>query len=189
MLKCVVSGVGRSRPEGLTSPREAFNYDHGPGAAAGRENTMHKRTKSALVVSVGLAIAFTVVAVFDYTDNYVGDRFRRAVEAYRTDQGKSFSLDAFMTYYDWDSVCLVPNGSARTFKTRTGMTYEHQAVSGQVWSMVFIKEGFVVAEIPMKRSFLAYPNGLEETCFDRWHAVFRILKDSGGRLRLDYAGS
>jgi hypothetical protein len=149
---------------------------------------MKKRTKGALVVFIGLAIAFIVVGLFDYTDSYVGDRFRRAVEAYRTDKGESFSLDAFMEYYDWDSVCVVPTGSERTFQTRAGMTYRHKAVSGQVWSLVFIKENYVVAEIPLERSFLAYPNNLEEYCFDRWQAMFRILKETDGKLRLDYVG-
>lgn len=149
---------------------------------------MHKRTKGALVVSIGLAIAFMVVGVFDYTDNYVGDRFRRAVEGYRADKGKSFCLGSFMGYYDWDSVCVVPAGSEQTFLTRAGTTYRHKAVSGQVWSLVFIRETYVVAEIPIERSFLAYPNDLEENCFDRMHAVFRILKEPGGRLRLEYIG-
>ena len=149
---------------------------------------MHKRIKSALVVFIGLAVAFVVVAVFDYTDSYVGDRFRRAVEAYRVDKGEAFSLDAFMEYYDWDSVCAVPTGSEETFRTRAGTTYRHKAVSGQVWSLVFVKESYVIAEIPIERSFLAYPNDLEEHCFDRWHAVFRIGKDTDGTLRLEYAG-
>ena len=149
---------------------------------------MNKRTKSALVVLAGLAVAFIVVGVFDYTDRYVGDRFRQAVDAYRADSAETFSLDAFMEYYDWDSVCVVPSGSERTFRTRIGMTYRHKAVSGQVWSLVFIQKTYVVAEIPIERSFLAYPNNLEEKCFDRWHAVFRILKGTDGKLRLDYAG-
>lgn len=149
---------------------------------------MKKRTKSALVVFVGLALAFVVVGVFDYTDKYVGDRFRRAVKAYRVDRGETFSLDAFMEYYDWDSVCAVPTGSPETFRTRAGTTYRHKAVSGQVWSLVFIKEDYVIAEIPIKRSFLAYPNNLEDHCFDRWHAMFRIGKEPDGMLRLEYAG-
>ncbi|MBG0790330.1 MAG: hypothetical protein H0S80_07535 [Desulfovibrionaceae bacterium] len=150
---------------------------------------MNKRTKSAVVVFIGLTLAFAAVAIFDYTDNYVGDRFRRAVESHDTDGGETFSLDAFMEYYDWDSVCAVPTGSGETFRTRTGAAYRHKAVSGQVWSLVFVKEDYVVAEIPIERSFLAYPNNLDTHCFDRWRAVFRILRDADGGLRLDYAGN
>lgn len=149
---------------------------------------MSKRMKSALVVFLGLAIAFVAVGVFDYTHDYVGDRFKDAMESGRFEEGQTFSLDAFMEFYDWDSVCVVVPGDQRPFKTRAGTTYKRRATTSQEWSLIFVKQGFVVAEIPFERAFLAYPNDLEEHCFMRWNAVFSIVRGDDGVLRLTHPG-
>lgn len=131
-----------------------------------------------------MAVAFSVVGVFDYTDNYVADRFVEAVERQRDSLGETFSLDAFMEYYDWDRVCIVTPDSEQTFRTRTGTTYTHSATTGQTWSLIFIKGNHVEAEVNLERSFLAYPNGLGKPCFERWAAVFSLEVDDDGMLRL-----
>lgn len=145
---------------------------------------MHKRIKSALGVFIFMVVAFLVVGVFDYTDDYVADRFHEAVEKQRDSLGETFSLDGFLQYYDWDEVCVVTPGSDQVFKTRAGTTYKHQATSGQAWSLVFVKGDHVEAEITVEPSFLGYPSGLKNHCFDRWAAVFSVVEDEGGRLRL-----
>jgi len=149
---------------------------------------MSKRMKSALVVFIGLAIAFVVVGVFDYTHDYVGNRFKEAMESGRYEEGQTFSLDAFMEFYDWDSVCVALPGDQRSFRTRAGTAYKRKATVGQTWSLVFVKQDFVVAEIPFDRSVLAYPNDLEEYCFARWQAVFSIARGEDGIPRLTLPG-
>jgi hypothetical protein len=146
------------------------------------------RTKSALVVIVGLALAFAVVLSFDYTDRYVSDRFHKAIRNTPAGTGESFSLDALMEYYDWDSVCVVLPGSDHGFTTLMGRDYEHQATDIASWSLVFIKERAVTAEIAIDRSFLEYPKNLEEDCFDRWGAVFHLNRDEKGQLHFVFSG-
>lgn len=146
------------------------------------------RTKSALVVTVGLALLFYVVFAFDYTDRYVGDRFLQAVKAAPVDSGTSFSLDAFMEYYDWDHVCVVLPGSGQEFETILGRPYRHQAVNDHTWSFVLLKNGSVNAEIPIDSSVLLPPAIPENPCIDRWSAVFALERDDRGRVRMIYAG-
>ncbi|MCJ2165560.1 MULTISPECIES: hypothetical protein [unclassified Pseudodesulfovibrio] len=149
---------------------------------------MHMRTKSALVVIVGLALAFAVVFSFDYTDRYVSDRFNKAIQNAPAGTGESFSLDALMEYYDWDSVCVVLPGSDHGFTTLMGRDYEHQATDIGSWSLVFIKGEAVTAEITIDRTFLEYPDNLEAHCFDRWGAVFFLNRDDQGQLHLTFSG-
>lgn len=135
---------------------------------------MQKRAKNAIAVTVGLVIAFAVVFSFDYTDSYVSDRFHKAVESGQYVKGEGFSLDAFLQYYDWDTVCVTVPYCEHDFKNRLGLPYEHAAVGDTLWSLVFVKDDYVVAEIPIERRFIEFPLDLEENCFDRWSAIISI---------------
>jgi len=135
---------------------------------------VHTKNKSAIVVFLFMAISFAVVMSFDYTDEYVSDRFKKAVEAGQYVRGEGFSLDGFLQYYDWDEVCVVLPGSTRDFRNRLGLAYEHAADEDSVWSLVFIRKDYVVAEIAIDRGFLELPLGLDESCFDRWSAIVSI---------------
>ncbi|AMK10326.1 hypothetical protein [Pseudodesulfovibrio indicus] len=149
---------------------------------------MKMRTKSALVVTIGLALLFYVVFAFDYTDHYVGDRFLEAVRTAPEDSAGSFSLDAFMEYYDWDHVCVVLPGSEREFKTILGRPYRLQAANDRTWSLVLLKNDAVNAEIPVDSSILLPPAMPDNQCIDRWSAIFALERDGTGRLHLTYSG-
>jgi len=145
---------------------------------------MQMRIKSALVVFAGAVVTFAVMFAFDYTDRYVSDRFHEAVRNAQPDSDKKFSLDAFMEYYDWDSVCLVLPETEHAFSTRFGRDYVPKASGADVWSLVLIKDKVVEAEILIERSFLDYPKDIDEYCFERWAAVFSLIREDDGRLRL-----
>ena len=149
---------------------------------------MKMRTKSALVVFIGLAVAFIVDFSIDYTDRYVSDRFHEAVLNAPVGTEESFSLDAFLQYYDWDSVCVVLPGSEHDFTTLLGRAYAHRATNLATWSLVFLKEGTVTAEISIDRAFLDHPKHLDEFCFDRWCSVFFLNRDEKGRPYLAISG-
>lgn len=149
------------------------------------------RTKSALIIFVGLAIAAFVAVSFDYTDTYVADRFHKALAAEQYEVGAPFSLDAFLQYYDWDEVCVALPYSAHEFKTRFGLSYAHGATDDSHWSLIFIKEGAVVAEIVILRSFIEAPLDLEKPCFDRWSGIVTLDKNEGtgtAGLRMSFVG-
>ena len=149
---------------------------------------MHKRTKSALGVFVVLFLAFATVFVFDYTDDYMEDRFMQAITNQRANEGDTFSLDALMEYYDWDVVCIVLPGDGPLLKNRLGRPYKGKDVGENAWSLIFVKGTSVLAEIPVSRSFLQPPNTLEKHCFERWAAIFSLNSDPDGQLHLSAVG-
>jgi len=150
---------------------------------------MHMRTKSALVVTVGLLLLFAVMFTMDYTDRYVSDRFFAAVKAAPAGADRTYSLDAFMEYYDWDSVCVVLPGAEHSFSTILGRTYEPKSAKDGFWSLVFIKAGAVGAEIAVDPDVLGPPNPLDTPCFDRWGAVFTLARDERGKPQMIFAGN
>lgn len=152
------------------------------------EDAMNMRTKSALVVTVGLLLLFTVMVSFDYTGRYVSDRFFKALEGAEAGTGKAYSLDAFMEYYDWDSVCVVLPGAEHDFSTLFGRDYELAPRKAGGWSLIFIKEGAVNAEIAVDPAVLEAPDGQDDGCFDRWAAIFTLTRDERGRLHMAFAG-
>jgi len=149
---------------------------------------MQKRIKYGLAAFLIMVAAFAIMVVFDYTDNYVGDRFVRAVEVRRTTPGDTFSLDAMIGYYDWDSVCVVLPETEHEFKKRLGRKYAHKATNIGTWSLIFIKGDRVEIEIPVERTFLEHPEILDDPCFDRWAAIFSIDMDQNGHPRLTVGG-
>ncbi|BDQ37795.1 hypothetical protein SYK_21550 [Pseudodesulfovibrio nedwellii] len=149
---------------------------------------MHMKTKSALVVFTGLLVAFATIFLFDYTDDYMEDRFVQAIEKQKTYAGDTFSLDALMEYYDWDVVCILLPDEEHSLKNRLGRPYKGKKISPDSWSLIFVKGKSVLAEIPIARSFLQPPLQLEEPCFERWAAIFSINHDQNGDLRLFVVG-
>jgi len=152
---------------------------------------MSKKIKNGLIVFLFLAISVFVAVTFDYTDSYVGDRFTKAVETGHFIKGEAFSLDAFLQYYDWDIVCVVLPGDSPDFKNRVGLPYSLDTDNDAVWYLVFIHENYVIAEIPIDRAFIEFPQVLDDTCFDRWSAIISIDDNDEGtnsRLRLSFTG-
>lgn len=149
---------------------------------------MHMRTKSALVVTAGLLLLFTVMVSFDYTGRYVSDRFFKALKETRVGTGKAYSLDAFMEYYDWDSVCVVLPGAEHDFSTLFGRDYMLAPRTEGGWSLVFIKEGAVNAEISVDPAVLEPPDSHEGGCIDRWAAIFTLTRDAQGHVHMIFAG-
>lgn len=150
---------------------------------------MHKKTKNAIIVFLSLAIAFGVVFSFDYTDEYVGNRFTEAVEDGHYITGKAFSLDSFLQYYEWDTVCVVLPHSVHDFKNRLGLPYSLETDDDSLWSLVFIQKNYVTAVIPIDREFMEFPLDLDDTCFDRWSAIISIdANATSSDLRLSFSG-
>lgn len=152
---------------------------------------MQKRFKSAITVFLFLAIAFAAVFLFDYTDTYVSDRFHKALASEQYVKGDPFSLDAFLEYYDWDTVCVALPFSEHEFQTRLGRHYTHGAQDHDHWSLVFVKEDYVIAEIVVDRAVLEYPNNLVDTCFNRWSAIVSVDDNeeaTDADLRLSFTG-
>nr|WP_321513413.1 hypothetical protein [uncultured Pseudodesulfovibrio sp.] len=149
---------------------------------------MHMKIKSALAVFAGLIVAFATIYFFDYTDDYMEDRFVRAVENQRAHAGDTFSLDALMEYYDWDVVCILMPGVDHSLKNRLGRPYKGKSIPPDSWSLTFVKGTSVLAEIPVARSFLDIPPQLEEQCFERWAAIFSVRLNPNGNLYLSAVG-
>ncbi|XXJ21450.1 hypothetical protein ACR42D_18300 [Desulfovibrio caledoniensis] len=149
---------------------------------------MTMRTKSALVVTIGLLLLFSVLVSFDYTDRYVSDRFFKALQGAPAATGRAYSLDAFMEYYDWDSVCVVLPGADHDFSTLFGRDYELAPRKEGGWSLVFLKEGAVNAEITVDPAVLRPSAGPTDGCFDRWAAIFSLRRDEQGKLQMAFAG-
>ncbi len=140
---------------------------------------MRKRTRNALVVFLFMAVAFAIIFHFDYTDTYVSDRFHKALETGQYIKGNPFSLDAFLEYYDWDLVCVALPGSEHDFRNRLGLPYSHAATDDSVWSLVFIKKDYVIAEIAIRRSTLEYPEEIDPPCHARWSSIISIDENEG----------
>jgi hypothetical protein len=149
---------------------------------------MNLRTKSALVVTTGLLLLFAVLFSFDYTDRYVSDRFFKALKEAPAGTGRAYSLDAFMEYYDWDSVCVVLPGTERDFSTLFGRDYKLDPRKKGGWSLVFLKEGAVKAEITVDPAVLGPPPAGDDGCIDRWAAIFTLRLDKQGNLHMAFAG-
>lgn len=149
---------------------------------------MNMRTKSALVVTIGLLLLFAVVFNFDYTDRYVSDRFFEAVKTASIGTGKAYSLDAFMEFYDWDSVCVVLPGAEHDFTTLFGRDYKLNPRKEGGWSLVFLKEGSVTAEITVDPAVIGPPRAQEDGCIDRWASIFTLRRDERGNLHMAFAG-
>jgi len=147
---------------------------------------VNMRTKSALVVTIGLLLLFAVMLSFDYTDRYVSDRFFKALGGAGT--GRTFSLDAFMEYYDWDSVCVVLPGGEHDFSTLFGRDYELAPRKPGGWSLVFLKDGAVNAEISVDPAVLEPSPDQPGGCVDRWAAIFTLDRDGRGNLQMAFAG-
>jgi len=145
------------------------------------------RTKSAIIIFVVIAGAIITALRIDYTDTYVSDRFDKALSSGHYDNNQPFSLDAFLEFYDWDQVCVALPGAETDFKTRGKLPYKLQFADDNHWTLVFIKEHFVVAEIPFSRNKLEAPDHLQDTCFDRWKAIVKIV-DRGGVPMLMFVG-
>ena len=149
---------------------------------------MNMRTKSALVVTTGLLLLFAVLVSFDYTDRYVSDRFLKALKEAPAGTDRAYSLDAFMEYYDWDSVCVVMPGADHDFTTLFGRDYKLAPRKEGGWSLVFLKEGAVNAEISLDPAVLEPSDGQKDVCLDRWAAIFTLRRDEQGKLHLAFAG-
>lgn len=143
------------------------------------------RTKSAIIIFVVIAGAIITALKIDYTDTYVADRFDRALESGQYDDNQPFSLDAFLEFYDWDKVCVALPGAKTDFKKRSKLPYQLQFEDQNHWTLVLIKEYYVVAEIPFDRDRLEAPEHLQDTCFDRWKAIVKIV-DKGGVPKLSF---
>jgi hypothetical protein len=132
------------------------------------------RTKSALIVFVVLAGAVATALSVDYTDTYVADRFRNALEARQYEPGVPFSLDAYLDYYDWDTVCVAAPGSPEPdLRNLFGLHYSPGAGEGE-WSMIFSREGVVVAEVVFADEELLPPTSLPQECLERWAAFVEV---------------
>jgi|GEM_PF-1911045 len=149
---------------------------------------MNMRTKSALVVTIGLLLLFAVLVSFDYTDRYVSDRFFKALKEAPAGTDRAYSLDAFMEYYDWDSVCVVQPGAEHDFSTLFGRDYELAPRKTGGWSLLFLKEGTVSAEITVDPAVLEPSAGQTDGCIDRWAAIFTLRLDKQGKLHMAFAG-
>ncbi|MGE4422529.1 MAG: hypothetical protein AB7D39_09545 [Pseudodesulfovibrio sp.] len=149
---------------------------------------MTMRTKSALVVTIGLLLLFAVLFSFDYTGRYVSDRFFKALKEVPAGTERAYSLDAFMEYYDWDSVCVVLPGADHDFSTLFGRDYKLAPRKEGGWSLVFLKEGTVNAEITVDPAVLEPSAGQTDGCIDRWAAIFTLHLDKQGKLHMAFAG-
>lgn len=147
------------------------------------------RTKSAVIAFVVLAVAGIAAVSFDYTDTYVADRFHEALREKRYELDSPISLDRFVEYYDWDEVCVfIPGMQGPELKNQFGLTYKHKVTDTDSWSLVFVKEYYVEAVIPIKRSELEFPDELDTPCFKRWAAIVEIVDDGMG-LRMNFVGN
>jgi hypothetical protein len=145
------------------------------------------RSKSAVIVFVFLAVAVAVALSIDYTDTYVADRFRKALESGQYEAGKPFSLAKFLEYYDWDTVCVVvPGAPDPGLKNLFGLHYSPESGAG-VWSLVFSRKGTVVAEIVLDDRELLPPEAQPVKCLERWATFMAIDEVMGGR-RLTVVG-
>lgn len=143
------------------------------------------RTKSALFILVVIVTAIIIAFKVDHTDTYVGKRFDKALASGQYDNNKPFSLDAFLEFYDWEHVCVALPGATNDFKTRGKLPYKLKWNDEKHWTLVFIKEHYVVAEIPFDRNDLEAPDHMQDTCFERWEAIVKIV-DKGGTPKLRF---
>jgi hypothetical protein len=140
------------------------------------------RRKSALIIFVVLGALVAAALYVDYTDTYVADRFRKALAAGQYEPGESFSLDAFLDYFDWDAVCVVAPGSpAPDLRNRFGLPYLLAEPEDGEWSLVFSRDRAVMAVVTFADAELAPPRDLPDTCMERWATFMSIEEDDTGR--------
>lgn len=146
------------------------------------------RFRNALIVFVFIAVAIAVAMNIDYTDTYVADRFHKALESGQYVGDEGVSLDRFMEYYDWDKVCVIfADGEEPELRTRVGLPYKHGVKDDTMWSLVFIKDGYVVAEVPIKRSELEPAGHLSGEVHERWSTII-LLSDDNATITMDLVG-
>lgn len=146
------------------------------------------RTTYGLIALVGLVVCFLVVANIDYTDKYVADRFHKALKSGHYEPGTPFSLDAFLEYYDWDTVHVVIHGQDKPdLRTQFGLPFSHWMDDENTWSLLLQKSYYVTAEIHLNRDVVDYPSDLEKQEFDRWAAIVEIVEENG-RKQLEFLG-
>jgi hypothetical protein len=145
------------------------------------------RTKSAIFIFIFIVAAIIIALRVDYTDKYVGDRFTKALESGQYDDNQSFSLDAFLEFYDWDKVCIVLPGTQMDFRTRGKLPYKLKWNDEDHWTLVLTKAHYVMVEIPFHRNKLEAPDHLDGMCFERWKAIVKIV-DQGGTPKLRFVG-
>lgn len=150
---------------------------------------MSTRTRSALIVFLFLAVSITVAVSFDYTDTYVADRFHKTLESEQFTPGENISLGRFIEYYDWDRVyVIVPGHDSPDLSNQFGLPYTHHATDdGSTWSLAFVKDDYVVAEIAIKREELEHPSQPTSDYYDRWSAIIVITEEDGVR-RIEFVG-
>jgi hypothetical protein len=140
------------------------------------------RRKSALIIFVVLGALVVTALYVDYTDTYVADRFRKALAAGQYEPGESFSLDAFLDYFDWDTVCVVAPGSPTPdLRNRFGLPYLMAEPEDGEWSLVFSRDRAVMAVVSFGNAELAPPRDLPSACIERWAAFMSIEEDAAGR--------
>lgn len=149
---------------------------------------MSARIRNALVVFSFLAVAIAIAVSVDYTDTYVAARFHKTLSTEQYKLGDSISLDRYIEYYDWDLVhVILPGQELPDLSNQFGLPYRHSAKDGEVWSLVFVKDDYVVAEIPIERTTLEMPEQVPQAPYDRWHAFIVITNDNGIK-RMEFVG-
>ncbi|WP_157871368.1 hypothetical protein [Pseudodesulfovibrio piezophilus] len=138
------------------------------------------RFKSAMIVFIVLSGAIITAIKFDYTATYVDDRLHKALAEGRYSADCHFSLACFLGFHEFDTVCVVLPGSDLTFETRFGFAYNPKVGGEYAWSLVFTREGGVVAEVPMKHGDIGPPRDLHGMCFERWAAFVQIIDGENG---------
>lgn len=149
---------------------------------------MSPRTRSALVVFLFLAVSITVALSIDYTDTYVADRFHKTLASEQFTPGENISLGRFIEYYDWDKVYVIfPDQEAPDLSNQFGLPYNHHASDEDTWSLVFVKDDYVTAEITIQRDELEFPDQPTAEYYDRWSAIVVITEKDGVR-RMEFVG-
>lgn len=146
------------------------------------------RFKSAVLVFVVLAGAVVTALSFDYTHTYVEDRFHKAFREGLYQMGEPFSLDAFLEYYDWDTVCVVRHGQEHHLVNRARLPYELRTSDQDHWMLVFVKSYYVEAEISVDKAELQPPEEFSKACYERWEAIVELV-DNGGTPQLTFVAN
>jgi hypothetical protein len=148
------------------------------------------RWKSAIIAFVVLAGAFLTVFLFDYTDKYVEDRFNDALAEGQYTSGDPFSLDTFLEYYDWDSVCVVTHEHPEpVLHTQLGNIFTHIQLDETHWMLVLVKDDYVAAEIHIEEAALQHPKEMGNQCLERWEAIVRITDDPSGKRTFEFVSN
>lgn len=126
---------------------------------------MRKRTKNALIAFAVLVIAFGVLFSFDYTDTSVNDFFQKTLTSRHYKHSEAFSLDAFLEYYDGDTVCVVLREDNRSFEDMLGQTIPLATQTDNVWDLLLLSS--VNAKSSIDQTSLKYTTDMNTQCFDQ----------------------